>query len=367
MKRKTRSGLVWLLALSLLISVAASAIALSSRIQYYTAIADVASMIPLVPEYVTYEELMEAAEAKAQKEAQAAPVKMSYAANYPAAGRMAGRISALNVTYCAPVMPRFTVSDDKTVWGTNTQVDIFKTEYENGSHSIVVASSNGDKVVAPGTENSYTFKLKNNYVVPMDYTVTVKAYFTPDNIEIPVVCRLSRYDGHWVAGDAATWKSVPDFDGATDSAYLDVSSYVTYTLDWQWPFEGDDAIDTALGNLAATEDLTLTIEIITTAEAWLSGGGGSITPTGPTPPPPGPDGPGIPIVPEPEDPEVPVVPEPEKPAVGEPLPPKTGDESNPTLWLALAGASFCLLMLLIFWKDKDEKTTLAEAKKREET
>ena len=37
-----------------------------------------------------------------------------------------------------------------------------------------------------------------------------------------------------------------------------------YTLSWQWPFEGDDAYDTMLGNLE--EDLTLTIVIETYAE-----------------------------------------------------------------------------------------------------
>ena len=67
MKSKTRSSLVWLLVLSLMISVSASAIALGSRIQYYTAIVDVESMIPLVPEDVTLEELQAAAARRAAK------------------------------------------------------------------------------------------------------------------------------------------------------------------------------------------------------------------------------------------------------------------------------------------------------------
>lgn len=356
MKRNTRSGLVWLLALSLFISVTASTIALASRIEYYTAVADVESMIPLVPEYVTEDDLQNAAQAKQNGR------NLSAAVNRLPAKTMERTVAPINVTYCAPVLlsnsTDFTVSDDNTVWGTNTRVDIFKTEYEDGQHNITVASSNGDRIIAPGTENSYTFKLKNEYGLRFDYTVTVKAYCTPDNIEIPVVCRLSRYDGKWIAGDDTTWQTVPDFDGATDTATLSSYSYVTYTLDWKWPFEGDDALDTALTQLVTQEDATLTIEIITTAEVVETSG--PEEPVVPTPDDPDP------MVPVPGEPD-PMVPMPEEPDVGEPLPPKTGDESNPALWIVLAAVSFVLMMILLFWKDKDEKNTDAEANKREET
>ena len=131
MKRKTRSGLVWLLALSLLISTVASTVAVSGRIRYYTAVVDVNSMIPLMPEYVTLDDLRAAAGVS----------KLT-----------ARRFGAVNTTYCAPdYETEFSVSDDNTVWGTNTRVDIFRSAYENGNREIVVASSDGDKVIAPGT------------------------------------------------------------------------------------------------------------------------------------------------------------------------------------------------------------------------
>ena len=39
-----------------------------------------------------------------------------------------------------------------------------------------------------------------------------------------------------------------------------------YTLQWEWPYErGDDTYDTMLGNLAVDEDITLTVQIRTTA------------------------------------------------------------------------------------------------------
>ena len=340
-KKKTRSGLVWLLVLALAISVSASTIAMASRMRYYTQMVDVNSMIPLVPEYVTLDDLRAAAGTK----------KLS-----------AHRFAPVNTTLCAPNETYFTVSDDNTVWNGNTKVDIFRTSYQDGAHNITVNSGNGDKIIAPGTENSYTFKLKNTYSLPMDYSVTVKAYFTPDDVYIPVDCRLSRDDGAWIAGDANTWKTVPQFDGTTDYAVLSEFSYVTYTLDWQWPYEGNDALDNALAQRAEQEDLTLTIEIITTATPVF---GPTPTPT-PTPTPeptaePTPD-----PTPEPTPEPTPTpTPEPEKPDVGTTLPPETGDNSNPVLWMVLAGVSFILLLILIFRKDKEEKPSKAEATKGE--
>ena len=97
-----------------------------------------------------------------------------------------------------PKNPGFEAGDDKTVWGTNTQVEIFSVSYVNGEQIITVKSDNGDKVIAPGTENSYTFKLKNTGNVALDYTVEIDAYFTPADITIPITGRLNRYDGKWV-------------------------------------------------------------------------------------------------------------------------------------------------------------------------
>ena len=375
MKQSHKLGLVWQLVLSLFISVSASAIALSSRIRYYTAMVDVNSMIPLVPESVTMEELQAAAAKHAAK-----ATKTSFTLDDAIrASRL--RYSTASLTHNAPARPVrlnqptlepfFSVSDDNTVWGTNTQVDIFKTSYENGQGKITVASGNGDKIIAPGTENSYTFKLKNNFHVPMDYTVQVRAWCSPDGIDIPVICRLSRYDGTWIAGGENRWLTVEDFDGAEDTAILSEASYVSYTLDWQWPFVGDDDIDTLLANLVTQQDISLTIEIITLAspiyEPGNPGNGGDIVIT--PDPEPEPEIPIIPIHPEPEEPEIiiPDEPVPEKPEVGVELPPKTGDDSHPVLWICIAAVSLILLLILLFWTDKEKKDNNTEAKNREQS
>ena len=179
-----------------------------------------------------------------------------------------------------PKEPGFEAGDDKTVWDTNTQVEIFKVSYVNGEQVITVNSDNGDKVIAPGTENSYTFKLKNTGNVTLDYTVEVDAYFTPGDIEIPIISRLNRYDGKWVVGGKDEYVKVSVLDTAEDKAKLRAGRYTYYTLDWIWPFEsGNDELDTMFGNLAVEQELRFAIAIKTTAtESSHSSAGGGITP-----------------------------------------------------------------------------------------
>jgi hypothetical protein len=219
--------------------------------------------------------------------------------------------------------PGFEVSDDNTVWSTNTQVEIFRISYVNGEQVITVNSDNGDKVIAPGTENSYTFKLKNTGNVALDYTVEIDAYFTPADVEIPITGRLNRYDGAWVIGGKEEYAKVSVLDTAEDKATLGAGKYTYYTLDWLWPFEsGNDELDTMLGNLATEQDLTFTIVIKTTATE-------SSDPY---------DDSGI-------------------------TPPQTGDNTNLTLWIVLAVSSFAMMMFLLFYQNKEKQRYSAEEDK----
>jgi len=162
-----------------------------------------------------------------------------------------------------PTNPGFETSDENGSWSTNTAINIFKSGYGGAQ------ASDGGKIIAPGTQNSYVFKLANTGDVGLDFTLDIDAYVTPAGVQLPVQTRLQRYDGQWIAGDEAIWVDTPALDTATDEGQLGVGRYIYYTLDWQWPYEtgleADDVADTALGNWAAAEDLTLTIVIKTTA------------------------------------------------------------------------------------------------------
>ncbi len=223
--------------------------------------------------------------------------------------------------------PGFQVSDNEKIWNTNTAVDIFKVSYENDKQIVTVKSSNKDKVIAPGTKNSYVFKLKNTGNVALDYKVEIDAFSSLSNTPIPITARICRYDGRWILGDSDNYASATALDEAYDTATLGAGKFTYYTLDWEWPFEvGNSLRDSQLGSISTWQDLTFTIIIRTTAvESNNPYGEGGITS------------------------------------------PETGDNSDLTLWLILAVSSFALLIFLLFFKkdEEDDERTNAEAEKLE--
>ena len=215
--------------------------------------------------------------------------------------------------------PEFIAKDDRQVWTTDTRVEIFHIAYDE-TGEVTVRSDDGEKVFAPGTANSYTFKFKNNGDVALDYHMTVNAYILPGEVSLPIEAKMNCYDGTWLVGGDHQWAPVLELDGVTDDATLGVNRYAYYTLDWQWPFEtadenGDitegDAYDTWLGNQAVDHDITLTIEInvIASANDDPNAGGGVI---------------------------------------------KTGDSSPVNFYVILALAAVLILILLFAYRRKNE-------------
>ena len=187
-------------------------------------------------------------------------------------------ISGINVDEIEKDLERdFEVVDENGNWLTQTTVEIFHVTYDNETGEVSVNSSEGDRLIAPGTENSYTFKLKNTGEVAIDYEMFIDAYITPNDVKIPVEVRLNRFDGWWLVGGNDEWEEVTELDSVYDTYTVGTMCHTYYTLDWRWPFEsGDDEYDTSLGNLAVGEDLVLTIEISTvateSADIYASGG-----------------------------------------------------------------------------------------------
>lgn len=203
--------------------------------------------------------------------------------------------------------------DDQGIWKKNVNVEIFRISYENGEAKVTVLSDRGDKVIAPGTENSYMFKLKNTGNVVLDYELDINAYVNRGDITIPVIARVNRYDGEWIVGGAEEWVDVPTLDSTTDKHTLGIGRFSWYTLDWKWPYEsGDDDFDTYLGNLAVSEDITFTIVIETVATVN------------------------------------------ENPNYIGGVVPSTGDNSNTWLYASLAGGSMLILLILLYKRRDDE-------------
>lgn len=159
----------------------------------------------------------------------------------------------------------FQVTDENTVWQGETDIEIFRISYENGEGKATVNSLRGDKVLAPGTSNTYSFTLENTANHAVEYEMTMEAYFTDGTYTIPVDARVYDKYGTYYAGSAEEKVDVLALNEVSDSGTLKAGYQMPYTLEWEWPFEEDDAYDTMLGNLAVEEDITLTIVINTTA------------------------------------------------------------------------------------------------------
>ncbi len=170
--------------------------------------------------------------------------------------------------------PDMLTYDENVQWQTNTEVDLFKTAYANGNGEITVDSFGGDKLIAPGTSNKYEFSLKNTGNISLDYTMLLDSVFTLLKRDLPMRVRIYSGD-RWILGGENSWADPGSLSEIVESGTVDVNEYVTYTFEWQWPFEADtedalilnDHIDTVIAEAAVNQDVTFTLSIETQAVA----------------------------------------------------------------------------------------------------
>ena len=177
--------------------------------------------------------------------------------------------------------PGFQVTDSDTVWQGQTDIEIFRLSYDNESGETTVRSRDGSKLLAPGTGNTYAFALKNTGNVPLQYAMDMEAYLSNAEYAIPVRVRVTSRDGGFLAGSEEEMADVMELNQVADAGTLRPGYVMPYTLEWEWPFEGDDAYDTLLGNLAVETDLTLTV-VINTMASYTDGPGDGYPQTGDT-------------------------------------------------------------------------------------
>jgi len=166
--------------------------------------------------------------------------------------------------------PGFSAYDKDTVWSGETHVEIFSLSYDNETGQTTVHSQDGLKVLAPGTGNTYEFALENTGNVSLDYTMEMDAWYSDTEYPIPVQVRVTDGSGGILLGSPEEMVDVLRLSEVRESGVISRGYVQNYDLQWQWPFEKDDAYDTLLGNLAAEgRDLTLTVVIRTTASCSL--------------------------------------------------------------------------------------------------
>ena len=159
------------------------------------------------------------------------------------------------------------------------EIQVFYAEYGKDGE-ITVKSDFGDKVVAPGTENSYNLYVRNVGKVPISYILEAESRITVDvngqQTEIPIEASFYTPRSSYLLGGADSLESLGKLDGVKDASGLSPQHQAKYTLCWSWPFDGDDEFDTLLGNLAAEgEELTVKVAFNVTAAYDSNASGGS--------------------------------------------------------------------------------------------
>lgn len=220
-----------------------------------------------------------------------------------------------------PNAPR---AKQKPVWESSTNLEIFSVSYINGQGNITVSGQDGEKVIAPGTDQTFDIGLYNDSNMSLDYDVKFHAVCEiidkddpssdVSTFEIPVNASITYTttqgeQGKYLFGNAEEKTPVTDMVNVKHSGTVGRNKYIGYELKWEWPFEGDDTLDTWLGNMATdlareNQEIRLTISVVANAEQAID--------------PDADDG-----------------------------IPKTGDTSNIALWMTFMIASAAGLMLLI--------------------
>lgn len=202
------------------------------------------------------------------------------------------------------------------------EIQIFHAEYDE-SGEVTVKSAEGDRVVAPGTQNSYDLYVKNVGKVPINYILEAESRITVDvngeKIEIPIEASFYTPRSSYLLGGEESLEDLGKLDGVKDGSGLSPEHQAKYTLCWSWPFDGDDEFDTLLGNLAAKgEELTVKVAFNVTAAYDPYAEGGS---------------------------------------------PMTGDSSNIELWVVLFIISTFTLIILLFLRKRENDEENSQTRK----
>ncbi len=172
--------------------------------------------------------------------------------------------------------PSFEAGDgENKTWVVGKEVDIFKSTYVNGENVITVASNDGTKVIAPGTETSYKFTLNNSgnvavsYQLDLDFTLKIGEEVQKE-YEFPLLVRVKSLDGKYIVGSETEWINVKQSILNAYVSQLGASCYETYILELMWQFDGgNDELDTLYGDLSAEKGVSLRLDINTYAQEHI--------------------------------------------------------------------------------------------------
>ena len=272
--KKEKNKRLWLVVLLLFIAVAATAGIYVSNLEKNTPVEN-ENVIPLTPESA------EDTEAEAEDENKESVVEADNNTDSESEQEKTSEkkpVQKNNKTYHTVVKTekrqigtkdaKMETEDGAQTWSSDTTIDIFDQYYRGMAGDVTVANDGSDSanLIAPGTESSYTFWVKNTGAVGVSYEVSFEELSTP-GYDIPLEVRV-KYGEQYILGNATVWEPVERLNTVLHEGRLHVKNYARYTLEWRWPFEGDDVNDTYLGDTAVQKKLQQQILIHTYGEGY---------------------------------------------------------------------------------------------------
>ena len=140
-------------------------------------------------------------------------------------------------------LPIIQVSDDKTEWNENTDLNIFSN-----------VKFDGQPIIAPKSSGEYKFVIENIGDTKVSYAISFE-----DIMSNPVNMKYRlKLDNVYIRGTKENYINIDDLD-VEDIIVLENSNNV-FTLEWYW--EDDDKADTFVGSEESEQYYTLNLKFL---------------------------------------------------------------------------------------------------------
>ena len=135
--------------------------------------------------------------------------------------------------------------NDLDDWDFNSEMSLFGSEL----------SSDGEKIIYPGSSNSIEITIENRNDEALDFDIDFSFASNNEELWIPLMCKITRYDGVELTNGYVPVETITDL---SDHHTLGALHYAYYEIDWYWP-TGED--DNFYGELAMKEELRISSTI----------------------------------------------------------------------------------------------------------
>lgn len=162
---------------------------------------------------------------------------------YSVSGTYAKYTETFNGTSSTATIAKWNFSVNDNAGAATFTFDLLETLDVNDS--LIDTSA---KMIAPGSTGKFTIKLNNQSDVKAKYTIT---FDDSTGATVPLKYTIGKTDTN--AGTAL------DLSKGT-TGIMNSKGAETITVDWEWPYNGNDAGDTAIGK--DTKDYTITVKVV---------------------------------------------------------------------------------------------------------